>query len=122
EKPALHTRPTAAAQDEPIHARVAFALGRILEKAINILERAILNREISKRRAYSKRAVANVAEVEMRELQMARAAQKPERFRTLIVGAPIAAQHRGQSLARHTVDPAHAHFEALAAAVSQLDR
>ena len=49
QKPALHARPPAAANDKRVDAGVAPAVAaRILEEAIDVLERAVLDREVCK--------------------------------------------------------------------------
>src|SRR5262245_34588134 len=97
---------------------MALALrGGVFEEAINVLERTVADLEVRNRPADVKGAVADVAELEMRNAQMLGAAPKPERLRSLLFAAAIAAHLRRHRRIRLAVGAAHKNLVPLDAPV-----
>src|SRR5262245_39362689 len=102
---------------------MALAVTRsILQKTVDVFERAILYREVRNGRDDGECAVADVLEREMREAEIAGAAQQPEGACPLFVAGAIALYQSRHGFAGFAVYAANANVEPLGATGAHVDR
>ncbi|MBS0384443.1 MAG: hypothetical protein JSS00_03740 [Proteobacteria bacterium] len=119
EKSAFDAAAAATADGKAAQAGVALMFaGGVLKKAIDIVERAIFDRETRNGACYMDAAVADIAKSKMREMKMVGAAMKPEAFVALRPPPPIATQNR---LHRRTGAVDAAYSDGLAFAAARFD-